>query len=89
MFNTKHASQEMSAVFQLFSLSIKILHTLQKNTSYFKTLLIFLFFFNLMFAIPKCLTHIEIYNNVSVKHIKTLLFWRFADRASQYIYLSI
>ena len=28
---------------------------------------------NLIFAIPKCLTHVEIYNDVSVKHNKTLL----------------
>jgi hypothetical protein len=29
--------------------------------------------FFLMFAIPKCLTRIQIYNDVSVKHNETLL----------------
>ena len=33
-FSTKDGSQEMSAVSLLFCLSIKILHTFQKNTVY-------------------------------------------------------
>jgi len=32
-----------------------------------------LYNFFLMCAIPKCLTHIKIYDDVSVKHNKTLL----------------
>ena len=42
MINTQHASQEMSAVSLLFSLTIKILNTFQKKTLYFKTFLRFL-----------------------------------------------
>jgi hypothetical protein len=42
MFNTKQASQEMSAVSLLFSLTIKILNNFQQNTVYFNTLIRFL-----------------------------------------------